>query len=654
MFCEKCHSLLKPMRRKGKIEFVCQKCDTVKDVPVEESVEKSPRNLFPFESLRPVQKDFLKEAREIVDAGKFLMANAPTGMGKTAVALTAAVEYAMEHGCIVFFMTSRQSQHKIAIETLARMRKKEPKIVVADMIGKKSMCIAENIKNSRFFEEICSASLRTHSCKFARASTEIVRKAKEFPMDVDEIIKQGISRKSCPYLCATEVAKEATVIVCDYNYLFSEISEIVLQKLAISTENIVVVIDEAHNLPERIRANYTKFLKVEDFSEGAKEVAKIEPAIAGLLREIHGILSDKKFDAETKLEREFFEEVFEIACKTRLARLSFSEFLEKIELLNAFLEKQGVVEPYLENIVDFIRRWSMEEKSLLRFAGPDEFVCEMLDTSKIGARVFEHSPAGIVMSATLYPLEMYRELLGVPEERSVLRYFSSPFPPENRLLVSLPNLTSRYDVRGEEMYRSYASAIARIANSVPGNIAVFYTSYQMMAVIARYVESKCSKPQIYENAEMSKAEKISMLKKLEEHRQHGAVLHAVLGGSLSEGIDFRDNLLSAVVIAGIPIPPPSLETLFLEQFLKEKYGEEKGYAYARLCPAFNKVLQAAGRCIRSEKDRAIIFLLDTRFSSPRYQKYMPEDFRATTVKNIEEVAEKFFSGQGNNSRIERF
>lgn len=642
MFCERCHCLLVPVERKGKIVFVCRMCEGKEMAEQERNPANKEKNLFPFESLRPVQRDFLKEAREVVSSGKFLMANAPTGMGKTAVALTATIEYALANGYIVFFMTSRQSQHKIAIETLGKMRKKEPRIVVADMIGKRSMCIAENIKNSRFFEELCSASLRTHSCKFARISSEIVRKAKEFPTDVDEIIKQGISKKCCPYLCAAEVGKDATVIVCDYNYLFSEISEIVLQKLGIGLEHIVVVIDEAHNLPERIRANYTKFLMPEEFNEAAKDVAKIEPAIAGLLREIYKLISEKKFEAETKLSREFFEDVFERASKTMLAKLSFSEFLEKLELLSAFLEKQGVVEPYLENIVDFIRKWSEEEHGILRFGAPTGFVWEMLDTSKVGARVFEEAPAGIVMSATLFPLEMYRELLGVPEERCVLRYFPSPFPPENRLFLTLPKLTSRYDVRGEEMYREYGNAIAKIASCVPGNTAVFYTSYQMMAEIAKYVEPLCPKLHLYESSEMTKGEKISMLKALEEHRKEGAVLHAVLGGSLSEGIDFRDNLLSAVVIAGIPIPPPTLESQSLEEFLREKYGAEKGYAYARLCPALNKVLQAAGRCIRSEKDRALIFLLDTRFSSSRFKKYLPEDFRVKIVEDIEKVAKKFF------------
>ncbi|MEM4292602.1 MAG: helicase C-terminal domain-containing protein [Thermoplasmata archaeon] len=640
-FCERCRALLIPRKKKGKIVFVCPRCGW------NEAAETTSgaKDLFPFENLRPVQEDFLKAAREVVGSGKFLMANAPTGMGKTAVALTATLEYALANGFVVFFLTSRQSQHRIAIETLAGMRKKEPKIVVADMIGKRSMCIAENIKNSRFFEELCSASLRTHSCKFARPSGEIVRRAKEFPMDVDEIIRQGIAKKSCPYLCAAEVGKEATVIVCDYNYLFSDISEIVLQKLGISLENIVVVVDEAHNLPERIRANYTKILNPEEFNEAAKDVARIEPGIAGLLREIHRMLSEEKFEVETKLPREFFEEIFERVSKTRLARVSFSEFLERLEMLGAFLEKQGVVEPYLENIVDFIRTWGREERALLRFGGPDGFVCEMLDTSMLAAKVFEASPAGIVMSATLFPLEMYRELLGVPAERCVLHYFPSPFPPENRLLLTLPKLTSRYEARGAEMYLEYGTTIARIASCIPGNTAVFYTSYQMMGEIARHVEHQCQKLHLYETSEMTKGEKISMLKALEEHRKEGAVLHAVLGGSLSEGIDFRDNLLSAVIIAGIPISPPTLESQALEEFLKEKYGEEKGYAYARLCPALNKVLQAAGRCIRSERDRAIIFLLDTRFRSSRYLKYLPEDFRPVMVKEIEEVAKNFFGLQ---------
>ncbi|MGC8913620.1 MAG: ATP-dependent DNA helicase [Thermoplasmata archaeon] len=599
--------------------------------------------LFPFEKLRAVQEDFLKEARECVKAGKFLMANAPTGIGKTAVALTASVEYGLRNGYVVFFMTSRQSQHRIAIETLARMRKKERSIVVADMIGKRSMCIAEPIKNSRFFEEICAASLRTHACKFARISNEIVKKAKEFPMDADEIIKYGVAKKCCPYLCAAEVGKDASVIVCDYNYLFSEISEIVLQKLGIDVENIVIVVDEAHNLPERIRANYTQMLNVEDFKEGGSLASKIDPQIANILRKMYAILSTQKFASETKLEREYFEKVFERTSVNSLSKLAFPEFLQKLDLLGAFLEKQGVLEPYITNIVSFLRHWSMEERGLLRFAKEDLFVCEMLDTGKIGSGIFNKAPAGIIMSATLYPLEMYRDLLGVPEGRCVLKYYSSPFPKENRVLLTLPHLTSRYDARGEEMYARYCETIREILNDVPGNIAIFYTSYQMMEEIGKRVEKGSERLHIYEQPAMTKSEKINTLKILQENRTRGGVLHAVLGGSLSEGIDFRDNLLSCVIIAGIPIPPPSLENTAIQEFLEESYGKEKGYAYARICPAFNKVLQAAGRCIRSENDRGVIFLLDTRFTNPRYRKYLPDDFQPQHVSKPGEILRNFFA-----------
>jgi len=644
-FCKNCHALLRPVKnRDGSISYICPRCKR----NIERTGESD--DLFPFEKLRPIQSEFLRDAREALAGKKIMMANAPTGLGKTAVALTATVEYGLKNGCIVFFMTSRQSQHKIAIETLARMRKKTNKIVVADMIGKKSMCIADNIKNSRFFEELCAASYRTHVCKFAHASPEIVRKAKEKPMDADEIIKLGIAQKSCPYMCATDVGKDATVVVCDYNYIFSDLSEIVLQKLGVDIENLVLVVDEAHNLPERIRANYTQILRPEDFKEASGMISKIDPMVAGILNRMYGKLTQHNFQDEEKLDRGFFEEIYRSVSAENLAALSFTDFLEKLEMLNAFLEKQGIFEPWLENIGKFIKRWNTNEDAFLRFAKEGKFICESLDTSTVGRKVFEKCSAGLIMSATLHPLEMYRDLLGVPEERCMYKYYMSPFPKENRLLLTVRHLTSRYSARNKEMYESYSASITEIIKNVPGNVAVFYTSYQMMAEIGNRITEMCKKLHIFEQSGMTKSQKISVLNELRENRDRGAVLHAVLGGSLSEGIDFRDNLLSCVIIVGIPVSPPNVETVSLENFLKQKYGDEKGYAYARICPAFNKVLQAAGRCIRSEKDRGVIILMDARFNYPGYRKYLPEDFIPENVTDIRSAMARFFGSMQGKER----
>lgn len=191
------------------------------------------------------------------------------------------------------------------------------------------------------------------------------------------------------------------------------------------------------------------------------------------------------------------------------------------------------------------------------------------------------------------------------------------------------------------MYQAYANTIADLANNSPGNVAVFFPSYDLMnRIYDRLNMVHLEKDLIVEEREHSKKEKRRLVGRLRESDDN--VLLGVQGGSLSEGVDYRDNILCSVMIVGIPFPPPSLEVEALEDYYTVKFGEEKGYKYSRIYPAMNRVLQAAGRPIRSKNDRALIILADKRFNYKRYKKNLPDDFEYSAAKKIVEVCEEFF------------
>jgi DNA excision repair protein ERCC-2 len=248
------------------------------------------------------------------------------------------------------------------------------------------------------------------------------------------------------------------------------------------------------------------------------------------------------------------------------------------------------------------------------------------------------------MSGTLHPAEMYADLLGLERARRVLRAYTSPFPSENRCLVVTPRVTTAFGRRDERMYRAIAEELTRLGAAVPGNVAAFFPSYGLMEhVIARIRWSDMPKELLVERQTWGKAERDEAITWLHAHRQTGGFIVGVLGGGLSEGVDYRDNLLHAVCIVGLPLSPPTLEIEALKTYYAGKFGGEKGYEYAVVYPALNKVLQAAGRPIRSESDRAIVVLMDRRYLEPRYASGMPPDFRYRATEDAARDAIAFFT-----------
>jgi DNA excision repair protein ERCC-2 len=249
------------------------------------------------------------------------------------------------------------------------------------------------------------------------------------------------------------------------------------------------------------------------------------------------------------------------------------------------------------------------------------------------------------MSGTLCPAEMYADVLGATPDRLkgkelVLREYRSPFPEENRRIVVTPELTTKYTERGEAMYRKLAVKISEVARAVGGGMAVFFPSYELLNQIASFLPPDVRGRAMVERREMGKEEKNQLYQRLRQSAQ--GILLAVQGGSLSEGMDYEANILKAIIVVGLPLSPPTLEVKTIEEYYTQRYGAKKGRLYGYLYPAITKVLQAAGRGIRSEQDRCIIVLMDYRFAQTPYKNCLPSDFTVTVTDKAEVLCQQFF------------
>lgn len=609
--------------------------------------------LFPFPSVRSGQREFLKDARDSVSSGMHLIAHAPTGIGKTAAALTAALEYGMKRGMLTLFLTSRQSQHRIAIETLRLMKEQsKEEIVVVDIIAKQSMCPRGEALRlfPGEFHEFCGIEQRSRRCRYATGDNDgLIENLMHEILHVDSLIRLATDSGVCPYKAALELGEVADVIVCDYNYLFSPVEDTILARLGRGLDELIVIVDEAHNLPDRIRDQLSGSITEFDLKDAIKEAKKLKGDanprlnhhLKGMTRIFDALGKKAPRRGEITLSKEDLLDRLDNILKERLDPLSIDEFLELLAGAGREILKEGAYRSALSEIAAFLEGWSETTDASVRIFENQErpsISHKLLDPSILSREIFDQIHSSVLMSGTLYP-EMTRDLLGIEEGRSILTSYQSPFPKKNRLIVAVPGITTLYSKRDETMYRKIGDRISTVAALIPGNLAVFFPSYMIMESVIPYLNSK--KRIIREDRGMRKEDKDKVYDLLLSLKEQGSgILTGVMGGSFAEGIDYAANALDGVVVVGVPLSPPSIEVKSLIEYYNRKFG--RGNLYGYTYPAMNRVLQAAGRCIRSEDDRGVIVLMDDRFGMRKYLDCFPSDFRVIITDEWEEMIEEFF------------
>ncbi len=611
---------------------------------------------FPFPEMRPGQERFVKDVRSALKGGDVLVAQVPTGVGKTAGVLAPALEVAARSRSKIFFLTSKQSQHKVAVDTLKLTEQVSgTDLVVSDMISKQAMCPRPESEQmgARQFGEFCQTAMMEGTCRYYENDDEPVFRALGNEIHhVEEAVQLSAQETVCPYKALTEVAQIANVVVLDYNHFFSDLLDVTLDRFQVDLDDAILIIDEAHNLPDRIRSHLTWRMTSRLLDDAASEARTHGAHPASKFCQLLAEQIDQTFHgrSETEVDPETLTTpIEELLTKTfRLAQPDLHEVLDELEdVAEAVLKEESV--SACEDVVQFLTRWptrrTVPERSVLRRWDPEieALTYQILDATFLSRRIFEQVHGAVLMSGTLYPMEMYSKILGVPDDRAVHERYPNPFPEENRRVVVDPTVSSKMSDRGPQMYQRIATTIAETAEVTPGNVAAFFPSYSFMEEIADALP-RTGRRLLVEERRFDKERKEQMVTDL---RQAGgnAILMGVQGGSLSEGYDFvedGDNLLESVLVVGVPYAAPTLEVKSLRSFFDEAFGQGAGWKYGYLAPAMQRTLQAAGRAVRAPDHRAFVALLDRRFTQGQVKRWLPPDMNPRPVQDVAEAASRFF------------
>jgi len=617
-------------------------------------------NLFPFKRIREGQREFLEDTRKAIYEGKHLVAHAPTGIGKTAAVMAPSLEYALENNKTIFFITPKHTQHTIVIDTLRRIKRKfRINFIAVDIIGKQWTC-PHKVRDldSREFNEFCRAIKRDERCRYyknvrkkrlSENTKRIIERIKKEPMHSEEISELCSDNMLCPYEVCVEVGKDATVVVCDYFHIFSPgVRNAFFSKLNKGLQNSILIIDEAHNLPDRIRRLLSYKLSEYSLKRAIKEAnflgyEHLSDDFRDTIKVLRGLGKGMKPGDEKIVDRSEFTNAL-----IEKIGMKYEEFIDTVDDLGEeVLRIPKRYRSYAKTISRFLEMWNEEGMGYARILRRDNvfslnYTC--LDPSISSRDVFAETYSSISMSGTLLPLNMYSDVLDLKPDRVILREYPSPFPKENKLIILTPGVTTKYSKRGDFMYKKYAQIIFKIIREIPGNVAIFFPAYRVLNSIREHlIKFKPDKDILIERQGMKKDDRLQLYNRLVNSRGNGALLLGVQAGSLSEGVDYANNILNGVIVVGLPLEIPSLETKSLIEYYDFKF--ERGWDYGYIYPAMNRVLQSAGRCIRSETDKGVIVLMDERFKWRNYSKCFPMDFEAIITEVPERYIRRFFEGE---------
>jgi DNA excision repair protein ERCC-2 len=452
-------------------------------------------------------------------------------------------------------------------------------------------------------------------------------------------------KKLCAYEMAALLSRDAKVIISDYNYIFNDnIRDGFFLKAKKELAKSIIIVDEAHNLPRRVRELKTAKLSsfvLERAIKEAKKMGYVETMekLEYVLNVLVGIGSDLDEKKQEKL-------------------ITKKEFMDKInleqkydDLINDFIFvgdeiKERQKRSFVASIGTFLEAWPGEDEGFARIIdkvpGKKGLVTSInyrcLDPSLITKDIIDNSYCTILMSGTLTPTFMYKDILGFKD--AVEREFKSPFPKDNRLSLIIPETTTKFTRRGKNEYEKIACVLLKLNKVISGNVLVFFPSYSLRNNVFMFLDGKVEKKVLLEKRDLSKEEKNDLLEEFKEHKKDGAVLLAVTSGNFGEGVDLPGDFVKGVIVVGLPLERPTLEIKQLIDYYDRKF--KKGWEYGYVFPAIIKVLQNAGRCIRSETDKGVIIFLDERFAWENYYRCFPMEMDVRISKMYEKRINGFF------------
>jgi DNA excision repair protein ERCC-2 len=603
---------------------------------------------FPHTAPRPIQEKIMDAVRTAIRNGENLIAEAPTGSGKTAAALHPAVAEGLTSGRQVVFLTSKTLQQKMAVSALVAMN--ERAFHTVQVRAKERMCANDRI--------LCHEEF----CRFAKDYPEKMERSNILGrlhdsyshLDPDTVFEEARREEVCPFEVQLEVAQRADAIVADYNYVF-EPAAALRHLTGEDLREAILLIDEAHNLPDRARQIFSpEILEAELVSLRNRLLLQPGDLFQDLAASVEDLLAILSASAEDLPEGEAIAEIAPPSDAIFELRVAWEEKLMRYLAWKRETRLALVDDP----VLDFhfaLQRFA----AVLGLYGSD-FTCVVerrvagirlalvcLDPARALSAIFRQASSTILLSATLTPPEAIRRILGLSADRTSSISLPPPFPPENRKVLIVPTVRTTYTAR-EKNYPRIARLLAEMSDAHGGNDLVLFPSYRFLSEVSARMPPTRSRLWV-QRPDLTDFERQQLLRALESPPPGGTLLFAVSGGMYAEGVDYPGELVSAVYVVSPALPQVSFERELLRRYFDEQ--EEAGFDYAYLQPGMTRVVQAAGRLIRSEKDRGVIALLCARFLEEPYASRLPRDWYGDTPAELathrpaEEIRE-FFARYG--------
>ena len=589
---------------------------------------------FPF-PYRKGQRDLAVSVYRTILRKKKLFIQAPTGVGKTISTVFPAVKAVGEElGEKIFYLTAKTITRTVAEQAFETLREQNLKFKVITLTAKEKICFCEE------------TSCNPDDCPYAKGHFDRVNDAvyellmQEDVMSREVLEAQARKHKVCPFEMALDVSTWVDGVICDYNYVFDPDARLRRFFAEGGAGGYLFLIDEAHNLVERGRQMYSAELCKEDFLAVKKLVKGEAPRFAKRLEACNKILLAMKKE-----------------CENYKVLDNISHF--GIQLMNVLSETDRYLEECVdkevrETVLDFY----FQVRSFLNiYDGLDEnyvVYTEYQENGRFVLKLFCVNPAAnlqkcldkgnsaVFFSATLLPIQYYKRLLSTEKDNYAV-YIDSSFDTKKRLLMNGVDVSTRYAMRSREMYQRYATYIFRVVKAKMGNYLIFFPSYRFMEdVYQEFTQLLASDEEemelVIQQKHMDEEERENFLRAFEMGREKSLIGFGVLGGIFSEGIDLTNEKLIGTLIIGTGLPQVCNEREILKSYFDQKglYGFDYAYRY----PGMNKVLQAAGRVIRTEDDRGVILLLDERFQREKGKEIFPKEWADCERCRLDIVEEK--------------
>jgi len=600
---------------------------------------------FPF-PYREGQAALVKGVYQSILRKKRLYIEAPTGVGKTISTVFPSVK-SIGEGLTekIFYLTAKTITRTVAENTFRLLEEQGVKLKCITLTAKEKICILEKPAcNPQTCERAKGHFDRINDAVFELLNQETI-------ITRETVLSYAQKHMVCPFEMALDVSTWCDVITGDYNYAFDPNASLKRFFAVEKENNFIFLVDEAHNLVDRAREMYSAALVKEDFLAMKKITKPKNKKITNAIEACNRALLQKKRECDT-IKKYTAPEIEDfLLCVMRLCTILEQSFEEnehngqEVSFLPA--EQEQLLTFYFE-LRDFQNIYELLDKHYIIYgdyseSGNFRLHLQCMDPSVNLDSYLKKGRCSVFFSATLLPIHYYREQLAGREDDYAV-YAPSPFSTSKRLLMIGRGVSTKYTMRSPKMYEKIAQYIITFAQKKIGNYLVFFPAYQMLYEIQEYLSEKTQFALYTQSNSMTEEEREEFLSHFQAAPSATTIGLCVMGGIFSEGIDLKDSRLIGAVIVGTGLPMVCTENELFKEYFDSENGS--GFSYAYRYPGMNKVLQAAGRVIRTTEDVGAILLLDDRFLQDGYRKLFPREWfphEVVTLASLPERLSAFWS-----------